>query len=269
MSIAVFKVAVGFVVSLLILLAIALSMSEHYMVNQKRLAAAGDVDGALEDARLSARLDPFNGAPLVAESFLLRRQGQNDTAYEAVQEALSRDPNNYAYYMILGDLQIATLNDPEAAIQSYRKAVELSPKATLVISRLAEAQMRAGHLQDAAAEYENLMKLNGATFRDLYNLGRIYIRTGKPANGIALLQNAKQRARSEFQFLDPKQRAENLKAVDSAVDLAIVDGLVVQRKYAEARKMLENNPVEQADAILHLLNNDPEGYRERVLNSPL
>ena len=51
------------------------------------------------------------------------------------------------------------------------------------------------------------------------------------------------------------------------MDLALADALVVQGDYAGAREILANSSSNQAPALLHLLDADPEAYRESVVNS--
>ena len=51
------------------------------------------------------------------------------------------------------------------------------------------------------------------------------------------------------------------------MELAIADALVVQGRYGEAREVIAESSSEQAPALLHLLNSDPEAYRESVVLS--
>ena len=48
MSSVIFRISAGFLVGVLALLATVLYLSDHYIVEQQRLAAAGDVQGARE-----------------------------------------------------------------------------------------------------------------------------------------------------------------------------------------------------------------------------
>ena len=121
MSSAVFtvvKIAVGFLLGVLILLAGSLYLSHYYLTQQQKLAAAGDVGAALDAAQVSARLDPWSSAPLAAQSLLLLRQGNPEEAAEVLREATRRDPADYASRAQLGNLQFTQLNDPGAAVES-------------------------------------------------------------------------------------------------------------------------------------------------------
>ena len=258
-----FKIAVGFVVVALILLAGALYMSVHYMNQQQQLAAAGNIEGALEKTQAAARLNPFDSIPLVAQSNLLQQQGKNEAAAEALEEAIARDPANYSNLVSLGNLQSTRLNQPEKAVENYERALEKIPRDTGLIFTLAQARTRMNDLEGAKREYEKLVELKKIPPRGLFNLGKIYVRTGDPERGVETLQKAKARASAGLERPQDAKR----EAFVRSVDLALVDALVVEGRYDEARAGLQESDAEQAPAILELLNTDPEGYRETVLNS--
>ncbi len=261
-----FKVAVGFVVVALILLAGALYMSVHYMNQEQQLAATGDIDGALEKTQAAARLNPFDSTPLVVQSSLLQQQGKNEAAAEALGDAIARDPANYSNLVSLGNLQSTRLNQPEEAVKNYELALEKIPRHTGLIFTLAQARTRMGDLEGAKREYEKLVEFGKIPPRGLFNLGKIYVRTGDPERGVETLQKAKTRASASFERAQGAKREER-EAFVRSVDLALIDALVVEGRYAEARAALQESDSEQAPAILELLNTDPEGYRETVLNS--
>ena len=262
----VFKVAVGFVVAALILLAGALYLSEYYMNQEQQLAATGDFEGALEKTGTAARLNPFDSTPLLVQSNLLLRQGQDEAAAEALRDAIERDPANYVSRVSLGNLQAGRLNQPEEAVKSYRRALEQVPRDTGLISALALALTRVDDLEGARREYEKLVELEKISPRGLFNLGKIYVRTGEPEKGVETLKQAKRRASASLKRTDESEREER-EAFLMSVDLALVDALVVEGRYDEARAALQESGSEQAPAILQLLDMDPEGYRETVLNS--
>ena len=66
LSSVIFRISAGFLVGVLALLATVLYLSDHYIVEQQRLAAAGDVQGALEASRKAVRLDPAEDATRTA-----------------------------------------------------------------------------------------------------------------------------------------------------------------------------------------------------------
>lgn len=262
----VFKVAVGFVVGALVLLAGSLYLSTYYMEQGQRLSSAGNVEGALDSARIAARFNPFYSMPLVMESALFQRQGQNQAAEAAIAEAVERDPANYTNKVYQANLLATRLNQPEKAVEIYEEALKQNPRDTGLIFILAQARTREGDLEGAREAYEKLVQFNKIPPRGLYNLGKIYVRTGAPEKGVETLQEAKKRVSANLERAAGAKRAER-EAFVRSVDLALVDALVVEGRDDEARSALRASDSEQAPAILELLNMDPEGYRETVLRS--
>ncbi len=267
MSRVVFKFSLGFLVVALILVAISLFVSAHYMEEQSRLAAAGDLEGAVQSTRLAGRFDPFSSKPALARAFLFQQQGRNQAAADAMEEAVRRDPHNYVTHFLLGNLQLS-LNNLDAAVESYREALRLNPHSTVARMVLAEALVRAGKLEEAGQEYEKLRESGNITPKGLYDLGRIYVRTGQPGKGVRIIKAAQRELETELEKSKGPRKAQMLVQIRS-MDLAIADGLVVQRRYGQAREVLANSEARQAPAILELLNTDPEGYRESVKNSAI
>lgn len=264
----IFKFAVGFVIGALILLAGALYLSTYYMEQEQQLASTGDLEGALEKTQTAALLNPFDSTPLAVRSNLLLRQGQPEAAAEVLKDAIERDPANYSNLVSLANLQMNRLEDPEGAIKNYRKALDKVPKDTGLIFTLAQAYTRVGDLESGKREYEKLLELRKIPPRGLFNLGKIYVRTGDPEKGVETLLKAKKRAHALLERAQGAKREER-KAFVRAVDLALGDALVVEGRYDEARAALQESDAEQAPAILELLNMNPEGYRETVLNSEI
>ncbi len=262
----VFKIAVGFVVAALVLLAGALYMSVHYMEQEQQLAATGDIEGALEKTRAAAQFNPFDSTPLTVQANLRQQQGQNEAAADILKEASTRDPANYKNLVYLGNLQAGRLNQPKQAADSYERALKKIPRNTGLIFALAQARTRVGDLEGARQEYEKLVEFEKIPPRGLFNLGKIYVRTGDPERGVETLQRAKARASANLERAEGAKRSER-EAFLKSVGLALVDALVVEGRYDEARAALQESDTEQAPAILELLNTDPEGYRETVLNS--
>lgn len=266
------KASAAFLVLALILVAGSLYLSVRQVSEQERLAAAGDLEGSMRSARLAARLDPFNPEPLQAQSVLLQRQGRTQDAAEALETAAERDPNNYVPPMLLGNLQSVRLNDYPAAVESYGRALELNPNSTTIKSSLAQSLLRTGgeegNLENAERLYAELREDGRISNQGLYNLGRLYLIGGEPERGLEILQEARNRGVAGIERLPESQRSQREDFVQS-VDLAIADALVVQRRYDEARQVVQDSGAEQSAAILSLLDSDPEAYRQSVLEGEL
>ena len=263
-----FKISVGFLLLALILLAGALSLSYYYLDNQVRLTAAGDLKGAMDSAQRAERLNPFSPDPLEAESYILQQQGRDKEAADALQQAIDRDPNNYATYLFLGNLQMYNLDDLNAADTNYRKSLRLNPKATAATQGLAQALLRQGDLKGSKKQYEILQEEKGISPQGLYDLGRIYVRTSEPVKGEQTIKLARRRLLGQLKTMQASQKTQAEDLLRS-MTLAIADALVVQGEYDRARMILVSSDAQQAPAILELLNSDPERYRQSVLNSAI
>jgi tetratricopeptide (TPR) repeat protein len=262
----VFKISVGFVTGALVLLAGSLYLANHFLKEQLRLAETGDLRGARVDVERAARLDPFSSDPPGAEAYLDLRQGQTEAAAEAFREAIRREPVNYKNYVALGDLQRQQLSDSGAAAKSYQEALKYNPHATTVVSRLAEALLGTGDFEGAKAQYEWLRERDKISLKDLYTLGKIQTRLEEPEKAIETFKEARKGAETGQ---DSNESEAQREAFIESLDLAIADALVVERSYDEARDVLSQSSAEQASAVLALLDEDPEGYRDSVLNAAI
>jgi tetratricopeptide (TPR) repeat protein len=268
LSRAVFTIAAGFLVGALVFLATALSLSDYYINEEARLVAAGDLRGALEAVQTASRLDPFDPEPLEGESFVLQHQGRYEEAASSLRGAIERDPHNYVPYLMLGNLQSTYMDDLGAAVKSYRGALRLNPNATDVSNAIARVDMRRGDLGAAKKVYEGLEREKRISFQGLYDLGRIYVRTGEPGKGLVAIRRAKREAEAGLDELKGPLKRQRRVLIES-MGLAIADALVVQGRYAEAREVIAGSSSEQAPALLQLLDSNPDAYREAVVSSEI
>ena len=193
MSRVIFRLSAGFLVGVLALLATVLYLSDYYTGEQQRLAAAGDFAGAMEASRKAVRLDPFDTDALQAQSFLWRQQKRRDRAVLALKEAIERDPNNYLPYLTLANLRLG-MGDLDAAVKGYRDVIQLNPNAVSARSSLAQTLARQGKLQEAKESNEALEEETNISYQDRYDLGRIQVRTGEPAEGVKNIRRARRMA---------------------------------------------------------------------------
>jgi tetratricopeptide (TPR) repeat protein len=261
----IFRLSAGFLVGVLALLAAVLYLSDYYTAEQQRLAAAGDITGAMEASRKAVRLDPFDTDALQAQSFLWRQQKEQHRAVLALKEAIERDPNNYLPNLTLANLRLG-MGDLDAAAEGYRDVLELNPNAVSAKSSLAQTLTKQGKLQEAKEKYEALEEEKNITYWDRYDLGRIQVRTGEPQEGVKNIRRARRQAAAE---LKRSRTPAGERQLLVSMDLATADAFVVQGRYRQARRILARSPSEQAPGLLELLNLDPEAYREQVINSDI
>ena len=262
----VLRISAAFLAGVLALLAASLYLSQRYVEKERRLFIAGDLQGALEAVGTAARLDPFDPEPLQGRSYILQQQNRNAEAAATLREAIGRNPNDYLLYLLMANLQADELNDLEAAEESYRRVFELNPHAYTARNALAEMLLRKGDLEGAAREYEKLREQGQLSYRGLYNLGRIYVRTGEPREGYETISLAQRKVSADITGERGPLQRQRREIVES-MNLALADALVVQGRYARAREILAQSPSEQAPGLLQLLNTDPGAYREQVINS--
>jgi tetratricopeptide (TPR) repeat protein len=264
----VLRISAGFLVGALVLLVTALSLSEYYLNEGRRLSAAGDSQGAIDASRTSARLDPFDTEALETLSLLYAQEQRFEDAAEALREAIGRDPHNYIPYLMLGNLQFNELDDLDAAEESYREVLRLNPKESTIRDALAQVLIEQGKLGEARDEYEKLREEEELSFQGLYDLGRIYVRTGQPDEGLQAIKHAKSRAESRLDELEGPLKAQRQQLIVS-MELAIADAFVVEGRYAKAREIIARSSSPQAPALLQLLNSNPDAYRESVVTSEI
>jgi tetratricopeptide (TPR) repeat protein len=261
----VFRLSAGFLVGVLALLAASLYLSIYFTGEEQRLAAAGDDAGAMEASRMAVRLDPFDTDALQAQSLLWRQKRNYERAALALKEAIARDPNNYLPRLMLANLRLTT-GDRDAAVEGYRDVLGLNPNAVLARGSLARTLMRQGKLREAKAEFGKLKEEKSATYQDLYDLGRIQVRTGEAQEGVKNIKRARRKAEARFEKArGPQTRRQKRYLV--SMDLATADALVVAGRIGQAQKILAASPSEQAPGLLELLGSDPQAYREQVINS--
>lgn len=260
------RLSVAFVAAVLLAASISLYFSMRYLEEQERLADNGDTEGDMQSLEMASRLDPFSAEPLLAEAELLESQGENREAERVLQAAAERESASYEIPQEIGQLRQGSMNQPLEASRSYERALDLNPRSDTALAGAASAYLSAGELGKAKARYERLDRLGGISVDQMYDLGRIYVRTGEPGKGVSTLRRTKNLAEAGVQNL-PARLQEQQFAFLRSVELAIADGLVVQRRYAAARQIVANSSAEQAPTILSLIDSNPEAYRLTVVNS--
>jgi len=266
LNLVVLRISAAFLAGVLALLATSLYLSERYVEKERRLFIAGELQGAFEAVRTAGRLDPFDPEPLQGKSYILQQQNRNEEAAAALRGAIERDPNNYLPYLLMANLQVGELKDLDAAEESYRRVLDLNPNSYTARTALAGVLLKKGELEEAKTQYEKLREQREISYEGLYNLGRIYVRTGEPGEGYKAINIARRQASAGMKSLGRPLRTERRKLLGS-MNLALADALVVQGRYAQAREVLVGSSSEQAPALLQLLDTDPQAYREQVVNS--
>jgi arylsulfatase A-like enzyme/Tfp pilus assembly protein PilF len=150
---------------------------------RERLAALGYVGSFTDPAALKGKApaDPkdriavYNGLTLAQE---METSGRPDEAIRIVRGILAADAGVSAVaYDILGAGYMAK-NDFGPALESLRKALELDAGLPNVHYRIGWIAEKQGRLPEAEAEYLREIEISPGHFKALYNLARVYDRTG-------------------------------------------------------------------------------------------
>jgi tetratricopeptide (TPR) repeat protein len=141
------------------------------------------------------------------------------------------------------------------AIEHYREALKLDPSASMILNELTDLYVQSGHVQDAIAQAEDLLKANPNNLEARRTLGRIYTRAISNAQGGNVNQSMVGNAIDEYKKIveaDPKD-------ADSWVMLGRLysvstDTVKAEEAFNEALKADPNN--EDAQTMLAMLYAD-------------
>lgn len=114
------------------------------------------ISADLQRQRKARPEDPFLQG-LQAESLL--RQGDYEGASRHVDAALAADPAYAQGWFLRGLIAEQAQGDREAALQSYRRAVDAAPSSPQYRGNLARTQLDLGRYDDALAEYAKTTQL--------------------------------------------------------------------------------------------------------------
>ena len=122
---------------------------------------------------------------------------------------------------------------PEKALTEYELAVQKDPSNPDLYEALAEADQKMGKVDASKVAYEKALQLNPHSAIALYNVGRLDVERGKPADGIPKLR-----------------QAEGLHASPAPTDFYLGLGLAELGENAEAAQWLEKSLTYQPSAFI-------------------
>ncbi|HEY6638860.1 MAG TPA: O-antigen ligase family protein [Solirubrobacterales bacterium] len=105
-----------------------LFLSDFY-VREARDDQGRSAADQLSAARTAADLNPVSVIPLYLQASALEAEGERSQARDVLQDALSKEPNNFVTLTLLGDLQVRDGEFDDAAAY-YKKASDLNPRDT-------------------------------------------------------------------------------------------------------------------------------------------
>lgn len=168
--------------------------SESHAVLAQTLLTQGKGNDAITEAKRAAELDSKNDQAWSGLATCYVQARKDDLAGDALQHALSIRPDSAQYHTELGSLRVRQGRFADA-LKSFDRALKVDPN-------FAEACALEGKLlldnppgPDSARRAEELLlkATTGAPRRPSeawYDLGRLYLQTGRPAQAADALKNA-------------------------------------------------------------------------------
>lgn len=110
-------------------------------------------------------------------------------ALARVNAQIAKSPNNSAYYLMLGTLQLSN-KQPDQAEASLQKAIDLNKLNLDAITLLAQVQLARGESDKAVATYNAAITANPKDVRSMVSLGAVYELKNEPAKAEQLYRKA-------------------------------------------------------------------------------
>lgn len=170
-------------------------------------AAEADPQAAYWFARARAKLSAFTRAPkwtlrraseephadirLMREAIAWHRQSDLARARAAIEAAIEMRPDDPFYEDLRGQILMEHRRF-DAALDAYRRAVDLAPEDALILAGYGRALLAAGHPRDALAHLEQARARDFRDLRALRDMAQAYARTDQ--TGMAALVTAERYA---------------------------------------------------------------------------
>jgi serine/threonine protein kinase/tetratricopeptide (TPR) repeat protein len=153
------------------------------------LAATGQSDEALVEAKQARELDPFSLIIASHPGWINYLSRNAEATVREAKQALKLDPSFFPArrYLALGYNLQGKYND---AVTEFQKALALSPGSTLAKSELGYAYARAGRREEALRMIDELQQSPGQRRASPFYLALVHVGLGENDRAIELLQNA-------------------------------------------------------------------------------
>jgi Tfp pilus assembly protein PilF len=280
----------------------AMTLAQRLRESQQRVRA-GDVQAAEDELYATAAENPESSAPCLALAMLYRQQGRLPEVVTACSEAVQREEENAAAYIVLGNAQWQ-LDLIEDARRSFDRALSIAPNDAeglfgLALTYVGDDPGRAENLLRAAIMADHLF---GAAYRELgylvwrkggdaeaegyirravelqandrwahYYLGQILVRRGRLAEALVAAQQAATLEPPEPLFLcglaEIHVRAHDHTSADEVFQRALAvapDSSIAHRRYGAFLRA--QGDMRRARRHLALaLQFDPDDRRARAM----
>ena len=154
---------------------------------------AGRNDEAAKALSRSIEIDPSYAPALVYLGMTYVEIGQYPNAIRTYQDALAKNNKLGIVNYLIADVMLKQTNADNAAIEKYlTQAVAAEPKFAPAQLSLGKLYLRQSRLNDAAAQFENVLKLDQNIAEAYYQLGLTYRRLQRNDESRVLLDKFKQ-----------------------------------------------------------------------------
>ena len=144
--------------------------------------------GEVASLRAALQDDPQDPAANGRLGMLLHAHQLYQGARTCYQRAQSLDPENFRWPYLLGIIE-TTLGDPETAVQSIRKSLELHDY-RLAHIRLGAALLAADDLEASQRAFEDSLQLDPPEAAGYYGLGKVLAQLGETPDAVRMLEKA-------------------------------------------------------------------------------
>jgi len=145
-----------------------------------------DWAGAEEQLKLAISLNPNYATGHHWYSLYLRYQGRLDEAMAEIRRAQEADPLSLVILVNVG-MCFHFAGDPDRAIQTFRKGLELDSGFAGLHLRLGQVYLSKDMLSEAAVEFQKVRALSGQSPYGLAELGYALARSGNRAEALKIL----------------------------------------------------------------------------------
>ena len=131
-----------------------------FLIRSSALLELGKAGEALTNAENAVALMPETPKPLITQAQAFLALGRFQEALESLRKAHAADPKNVLIDVEMGDIHWRSLNDPETALASYRKALEKDPDLVEGHLRVAELSIQLGAERAATVALDAIKEID-------------------------------------------------------------------------------------------------------------
>jgi tetratricopeptide (TPR) repeat protein len=110
-------------------------------------------------------------------------------AQQSFRQLFKDDPDSAFVHRAQAEIY-AEAQQPDKAVAEYQAALKRSPNDAELYEALGDALQKISHTTEASSAYESELKINPHSAIALFNLGKIQVQTGDPAQGVDYLRRA-------------------------------------------------------------------------------